>query len=35
MHGFFKVLDGETKHLVSSDEGLFDKICNRIKCLKS
>ena len=29
------VLDGKTKHLVLFDYGLFDKICNKIKYLKS
>ena len=29
--GFIKVLDGKIKHLVLSDYGLFDKICEKIK----
>ena len=33
--GFIRVLDGEIKHLVLFDYELFDKICDRIKCLVS
>ena len=29
--GFIKVLDGKIKHLILSDYGLFDKICEKIK----
>ena len=29
------VLDGKIKHLVLFDHGLFDKICDKIKCLIS
>ena len=35
IYGFIMVLDGEIKHLVLFDYGLFDKICERIKCLVS
>ena len=31
--GFIMVLDGKIKHLVLSDYGLFDKICDKIKYL--
>ena len=33
--GFIRVLDGEIKHLLLFDYGLFDKICDRIKYLMS
>ena len=35
VYGFIKVLVGEIKHLVLSDYGLFEKICDRIKYLRS
>ena len=31
--GFIMVLDGKIKHLALFDYRLFDKICNKIKCL--
>ena len=33
--GFIRVLDGEIKHLVLFDYGLFHKICDKIKYLIS
>ena len=33
--GFIRVFDGEIKHLVLFDYGLFHKICDRIKYLIS
>ena len=33
--GFIIILDGKTKHLILFDIGLFDKICDKIKCLIS
>ena len=35
INGFIMVLDGKIKHLVLFDHGLFDKICDKIKCLIS
>ena len=29
---FIIILDGQTRHLVLFDYGLFDKICDKIKC---
>ena len=31
--GFIRILNGEIKHLVLFDYGLFDNICDRIKHL--
>ena len=35
IYGFIRVLDGEIKHLVLFNYGLFDKICDRIKYFTS